>query len=526
MRKTTSYGSHNAEMSSDDNNSNDYLVVDGTQVAAQISNPANEDEVGYTTSIAQKIKSHTQEQGADNTPTTLKLLTFNTWGLKYVSKFRKERLRAIADKLAGLDTGVPLKEEQTFTGSSFDSQNETLDYDVVALQEIWCQEDWDYLVMRTKQIYPFQRWFSSGILTGPGLAILSKIPIEETFLYRFPVNGRPSAFWRGDWYVGKSLSVTILQSTSKDSKICLMNSHMHAPYAAQGDAAYYCHRSCQSWDISKMIKLYREAGYYVILVGDLNSKPGTLPYRFMTTEGGLTDSWELYHTRADGSSTSHSLQEIETMKTIDQIKYGGCTCDSTLNTWRASRLPTEACRLDYALVDGLKFQALSCGVAFTERIPSIGSYSDHFAYTVTLQLVSPDQPLQMGPMTPKFKDEELTHMLSLNRLKNYDDMLYVLNDYFETAYWQKRWRITHFFASVVFLVIMVIITTFTSNRAGWSSVLILLASCVVAITGLTNGFIGFLFGQKEIRALKEVEQEVRDSKQGLQLRMHMDKVLS
>ena len=30
----------------------------------------------------------------------IKLLTFNTWGLKFISKHRKERLRAIADALA------------------------------------------------------------------------------------------------------------------------------------------------------------------------------------------------------------------------------------------------------------------------------------------------------------------------------------------------------------------------------------------------------------------------------------------
>ena len=45
---------------------------------------------------------------------SIKFLTFNTWGLKYVSKHRKERLRAIADKLAGHSTLTPISDELSF----------------------------------------------------------------------------------------------------------------------------------------------------------------------------------------------------------------------------------------------------------------------------------------------------------------------------------------------------------------------------------------------------------------------------
>lgn len=162
----------------------------------------------------------------------IKVLTFNTWGLKYVSKHRKERLRAIADKLAGTgnDTTnnnnsssskiIPLHEciKNTNMGGIIEEdaypEGEGVidyDFDIVALQEIWCKEDWEYLLERCSSKYPYSRLFYSGILTGPGLAILSKIPIESSFLYRFPINGRPSAFFRGDWYVGKSIAITKLK---------------------------------------------------------------------------------------------------------------------------------------------------------------------------------------------------------------------------------------------------------------------------------------------------------------------------
>lgn len=109
---------------------------------------------------------------------SIKFLTFNTWGLKYVSKHRKERLRAIADKLAGHSTLTPISDELLPNGGD---SNENEDYDVIALQEIWCVEDWKYLASACASKYPYQRLFHSGILTGLGLAILSKVPIESTF---------------------------------------------------------------------------------------------------------------------------------------------------------------------------------------------------------------------------------------------------------------------------------------------------------------------------------------------------------
>jgi sphingomyelin phosphodiesterase 2 len=36
--------------------------------------------------------------------------------------------------------------------------------------------------------------------------ILSKWPIEESSMFRYPLNGRPTAFFRGDWFVGKGVA--------------------------------------------------------------------------------------------------------------------------------------------------------------------------------------------------------------------------------------------------------------------------------------------------------------------------------
>lgn len=438
-------------------------------------------------------------------PGRIKFLTFNTWGLKYVSKFRKQRLTAIAEKLAGNFKGEDVWGLKT--------GEEAEEYDVVALQEVWCEEDWDYIAQKCKGVYPYQRIFKSGMISGPGLAILSKIPIESTFLYRFPINGRPSAFWRGDWYVGKSISITLLKQTSPlYAPMAILNSHMHAPYSLTGDAAYECHRACQSWDFSKLVNLYKQAGYSVVVVGDLNSRPGSLPHKFLTLETGLVDSWEQKFGIQD-------LSHIAKLSPPAQITHGGTTCDSTLNSWRANRDPTEACRLDYALIDSNTLVTLDAGVRFTEMIPSVGSFSDHFAYSCVLQLkeINNDDKgyNNLHQHHSAHHSPEMSAKLIKDRIKIYDEMLLCIECYMKTAKWQKLWRGWHFWISVLLIIATVVVTTFTSNIAGWSSIFWILFAVFLTASGLIDGLISFLFGNKEIRGLQEVYEEVTDAKRFL-----------
>jgi len=116
-------------------------------------------------------------------PTEITVITLNCWGLKYISKLRNERLTEIGRQLA---KASPAPE-------------------IVALQECWCQEDYRSIRRETRFILPYGKFYHSGVFGG-GLAILSKWPIEESTMFRYPLNGRPQAFWRGDWFVGKGVA--------------------------------------------------------------------------------------------------------------------------------------------------------------------------------------------------------------------------------------------------------------------------------------------------------------------------------
>lgn len=401
----------------------------------------------------------------------VKLLTLNTWGLKYVSKYRRERLRAIAHQLAHSD------------------------YDIVALQEVWVQEDWDYIESQCKQTFPYRRQFRSGIIAGPGLSILLKVPISSTFLYRFPINGRPSAFFRGDWFVGKSIAVTILDpKVPGSSKLAVLNSHMHAPYAQSGDAAYATHRACQAWDLAKLVSTLRKAGYAVVQVGDLNSRPGLLPYKLFTVEGGLTDSWDVLH------NEELLVDDIAVMEPHEQINRGGITANSRLNTWRANRPAWEACRLDYALIDQDRFTPILAGVHFTELLPApiSCSYSDHFAYSVELVV-----KLTRGKKE-RYSVQEKSEV--------YQELISSIETYLgETIPFQANWRKWHFLMSLIAVVLIEVAMTFAAIALPWATILLSVGAILIGISGVVNGMIWGFGIRSEKRALEEVKLEVGDA---------------
>lgn len=408
--------------------------------------------------------------------TMVKLLTLNCWGLKYVSKLRKERISAIADRLAS-------------------PKDDSEKYDIVALQEIWCSDDWDYINERCKNEYPYRRIFKSGIIAGPGLAILSKIPIEESYLYRFPINGRSLAFFRGDWYVGKSVAVTVLNNPKIEgfTPIAVLNSHMHAPYGVPNtdtklDENYSCHRACQAWDFVKIVKTLKRAGYAVIQVGDLNSKPGSLPYRLFTVEAGLIDLWEqrnpeVLSVHPSTTSVLEREHDILLMSLEDQIQIGGVTCDSKLNTWRAFKKPHEACRLDYAFIDGDLIKTNHAKVVFTEKLPEPlnCSYSDHFAYSADFTIKEPIATHK------KFKSE------TNDRIDVLKDFLMELKIYQrDNVPRQIFWRKYHFFFGMLFLILAHFAMPFISLTGPINSTLLLFITTIVGISSVLNGLIWFL----------------------------------
>lgn len=166
---------------------------------------------------------------ADDENTTvdsLNILTLNCWGLKYLSKFRSERLSEIGRLLAAHCPHL----------------------DIVGLQECWTFTDYLAIRAHTRNILPYGKFYHSGIFGG-GLVILSRWPIEESSMFRYPLNGRPTAFFRGDWFVGKGVASARIRMPD-EQLIEVFNTHLHAPYEREPNDSYICHRTAQAWEIA------------------------------------------------------------------------------------------------------------------------------------------------------------------------------------------------------------------------------------------------------------------------------------
>ena len=117
----------------------------------------------------------TSENENDGIEAVIKVFTLNCWGLKFVSKLRRERFKAIAEYL----TQPP--------GSR---------YDVIFLQEVWVHEDYEQLrekLTRSPDLYPYAHYFDNGII-GSGTCLFSKVRLQDANYHEFAMNGYPTNF--------------------------------------------------------------------------------------------------------------------------------------------------------------------------------------------------------------------------------------------------------------------------------------------------------------------------------------------
>lgn len=71
---------------------------------------------------------------------TLSVLTLNIWGIPIISKDKDVRVRHISEKLAQSD------------------------YDIISLQEVWSEYDYNKIRERISSQYPYSHYFYSGVV--------------------------------------------------------------------------------------------------------------------------------------------------------------------------------------------------------------------------------------------------------------------------------------------------------------------------------------------------------------------------
>ncbi|CAE6446012.1 unnamed protein product [Rhizoctonia solani] len=418
----------------------------------------------------------------------IRVLTLNCWGLKFVSKDRVVRTRAIGDEIAASN------------------------YDIVGLQELWVQADYDYIKSRVAHKLPHSKYFLSGAL-GAGLAIFSRFPIQSTSLHPYSLCGSPLDVAGGDWFVGKAVVSAIIDHPLL-GEVEIFNTHLFAKGGESPSKPQMAHRLVGAYEFSRRANISASLGRHVLAVGDFNCVSKSPAMQFIYTMTGLRDAWGSTHgsfvlPQADGVHSPHHA-----------VSDRGVTADSPLNSYSKGKVFDEHARkylgkrLDYVLFrpptnkPSEYTHELRCretSVAFTHHVPGTEiSFSDHFGVTATFECVPVHRSGQNGhrPITPP-------RGTSYSPSTRSEVLEYAIST-MGAAYAAAR-KDTHqkliWFAGLVVLLVALVIGSAWVPESGVNPVLILVGA-VITWGGTTLLYAGFLGGGWETRALMRTMEEL------------------
>ncbi|KOS16929.1 Inositol phosphosphingolipids phospholipase C [Escovopsis weberi] len=462
-------------------------------------------------------------------PKEINLLTLNCWGLLHISALRRPRLLEIGRQIA-LMRPPP---------------------DIVCLQECWSQEDFLAIRHASASALPHAKFYFAGAF-GAGLAILSRWPLEASSMVRYGLNGRPTAFWRGDWYVGKGVAcATVRFGPGEHDLIEVFNTHTHAPYESGPGDSYICHRISQAWQLSSLLRAAALSGRLTLALGDFNMLPRSLQHRIITARAPVRDTWRVLHPDSalgPAACPDERARRLPIPSADFNLRANGATSDTVYNTWRwpkdaQRRLAESPCpvdpatpdprgkRLDYVFASTAAAPSSSSSsssprsgwvvksahVAMTQRHPDLNvSLSDHFAVFTTLAYHT------TGTGTGTGTDKGTISPLDAQLLSDpsgdhqplpcalYDEILATIISYTARETRQQSLRAFHFYAALLVWIACLVAVWFSPRN--YVAFLLLLVGSLSLVAGVVDGLLALLFFSTELRALKEFEWEIRNAR--------------
>lgn len=288
--------------------------------------------------------------------------------------------------------------------------------------------------------------------------------------------------------------------------------------------------------------------------------PQSLAHRLISTHSPVRDVWHLLH--PDSSiGASHDPVEKARRRPIPTADYNtkenGATCDSVLNTWRwnkgqqkllgpnkppievpGDRIDPRAKRLDYVFAntafdlanpDRGGWLVKTAKVGFLSRHPELQcSLSDHFSVETTLihsktieaedSKQQNESALQAGAFLSSPTSSELRSLHAQFRyskpdflpLQVYDEILAMIGKYRLRERRQRRLRLGHLVGSAIVSIGCLVAVWFSPRN--FVAFILMLLSTLGLSAGVIDGLIGGLFVGSEIRALKEFEWEISNTR--------------
>lgn len=292
----------------------------------------------------------------------------------------------------------------------------------------------------------------------------------------------------------------------------------------------------------------------------------SLPHRILTAHAPVRDAWRVLHPSSSLGPASYAPEAARGVPVPSaefNVRANGATSDSAYITWRwtpaqrrlAARNPgaavvphDAAChggqRLDYVLF-GTSDDHGTAGAGWIAKDAKVGmvaphptllcSLSDHFSVEATLAYHVPSAPspspshlradkaaedaalhngayLQTSPAPSPTLPDQLSAQLSSppdDGPAPHDEILALTTAYTARERRQRRLRAQHFLASLAVWIACLVGTWFTPPFA---SFILLLVGSLSLVAGVIDGLIALLFMGSELRALREFEWEVRNSR--------------
>lgn len=275
-----------------------------------------------------------------------------------------------------------------------------------------------------------------------------------------------------------------------------------------------------------------ERGHLVIGLGDFNMTPLSLAHRIIETHAPVRDVWRILN---PDSSIGAAKDKIEQLRNVPMpnaeynITKNGATCDSALNTWRWNKAHSQrlakgenvqieptvddpnAKRLDYIFFgSGLsgdttgEWTLKEANVGMTARHPTLYcSLSDHFSVEATLV-----RDLDAPPSATA--NDSLVLPETYLPIETYDEILATIAKYDARERLQRRLRLGHFGYQLLLTIGCLVGVWWVPHN--YVAFILMLISSVSLSVGVIDGLMGGLFVSSELRALKEFEWEVRNTR--------------
>ncbi|KAG9107311.1 phospholipase C type enzyme [Ceratobasidium sp. 392] len=426
----------------------------------------------------------------DPRDTEIRVLTLNCWGLKYVSKDRVVRTRAIGDEIAASN------------------------YDIVGLQELWVRSDYHYIKSKVHHKLPYSKYFLSGAL-GAGLVIFSRFPITSTTLHPYSLCGSPLDVGGGDWFVGKAVVSAVIEHPLL-GEVEIFNTHLYAKGGESPSEPQMSHRLVNTYEFSKRVNSSTSLGRHVLALGDFNTVSRSPAMQFIYTMTGLRDAWGSTHgsfvlPQADSVHSPHHA-------VVDR----GVTADSPLNTYSKGKVFDDHARkwlgkrLDYILFRppssshsrsySHELRCRDSAVTFTHHVPGTEiSFSDHFGVAATFDVVpcvAPNGHSEHRPISPP----RGTSYSPATRTDVLENAIKTMGVAYVSARRDSHQKLVYFVGLLVLLIGLIIGSAWNTER-GINPLLIFIAA-VITWGGTTLLYAGFLGGGWETRALMQVTEEL------------------